>query len=510
MAEQSPRLVLPYPSAEDDPWFDAFRDFVNAIDAVGYASREDRHAVLAEGGVINWTAPTFSWASALMITAPITGFLWQIPAGNIDIANGETAYVTLSRAPGSNTNVAIVASSTVPSTNDAFAIATRIGDRLYVRNGLLLNNTDAVTNIGSAQGVGGAGGANPRTAPIIVGNTGAGDVSSDADYLDIGDGAQLAAALAAATSDTEVYIRPGVYDLGVGATVPFIVPAGVRVRGAAAGASIIRTKSSDDMSAITLSEDSQLVDVGVEVALPTGPGNTADYVVRLNGNYAKCERVRVTFLGAYGGTQATNLFIRGVFSVSNNMVVTKQLNCEIFSAPSLRDNSVAADLIGWRVVGGTTATQPHVINGAVAYGLDIAAALRNRCHLRGFNFHDQFNIGVEVSAQASRSQVGEGQIRNAAADASWVGIHIQDSITRLLGSDMTIEGVGGQSGVLFDDTVNRCAFRGVNVEAGITNGLELTANTVNNQAIGCLLIGPTNPVVDGGTGNDVMAHNITS
>lgn len=157
MPEQSPRMTWPFPSAEDDPWYDGFEDLVAALDASGYASREDRHIIIAEGGDVSWTlgTSTFAFDGTIIITAPITGFLWNIPAGSYVLNNGQVLYATLNRAPGQNTNVAVAVGNTVPSDNNALLIAIRVNDQIYLRTGLVL--ADGTTVSGVSPGSGGGG-----------------------------------------------------------------------------------------------------------------------------------------------------------------------------------------------------------------------------------------------------------------------------------------------------------------------------------------------------------------
>lgn len=158
MAEQTPRMQWPYPSDDEDPWYSKDVDFKNAVDASVYAAREDRHFIMAEGGTVAWDlgTETLSWSAILQLSAPITGFLWQVNAGNIVLANGEVMYVTLTRGPGANTALTPAKASTVPSTDGAIVLAIRIGDVIWWRNGLRLGDGDSASSISPGSGGGGA------------------------------------------------------------------------------------------------------------------------------------------------------------------------------------------------------------------------------------------------------------------------------------------------------------------------------------------------------------------
>ena len=70
----STRMGWAYPSENQRPWFDAFEDFVGAVDASGFAAREDRNAILSDGGTIGWSAgtSTLTWSSSIMILSAAT------------------------------------------------------------------------------------------------------------------------------------------------------------------------------------------------------------------------------------------------------------------------------------------------------------------------------------------------------------------------------------------------------------------------------------------------------
>ena len=188
MAEQSPRMEWPFPTRETNPWYDVFNDFVKALDASGYAQREDRQLIMAEGGNVSWTlgTETFAFDDTIIITAPITGFLWQVTAGSFVLTNGQVLYVTLPRAPLANTAVTATVGNTVPSDDDTLILAIRINSRLYLRTGLVLNDGDSVTGISPGAGGGGTlQDAYDGGSPIVL--------TDDQGAIDITDAAQTAA-----------------------------------------------------------------------------------------------------------------------------------------------------------------------------------------------------------------------------------------------------------------------------------------------------------------------------
>ena len=162
----STRMTWPYPSRSQQPWFEAFEAFVAALDASGYAAREDRQLVLAGGGTITWSTATsvLSWSATLRIVSPITGFQIQIPASSVTVDDGFLIYANLTRAPTSNVTATAVVAARVPPSDSAIVLAVRVGGVIYWRNGLQLNHNDSFTNIGASQGGGGGGGSGDATS----------------------------------------------------------------------------------------------------------------------------------------------------------------------------------------------------------------------------------------------------------------------------------------------------------------------------------------------------------
>lgn len=175
MSETTPRMLAPFPSRETDPWFDAFVDYVNAVDSSQYAYREDRHIIFAGGGTLAWDATTgvLSWDADIRILAAVTGYQWIIEDGSvtIDPTNGIIFYATLDRGPGENTTVATATVNKLGSISpdNVLAIAVRIGDTLYFRSGLVLE--DGATATGIAPGGGGGGGGGVFTAALAYSYT---------------------------------------------------------------------------------------------------------------------------------------------------------------------------------------------------------------------------------------------------------------------------------------------------------------------------------------------------
>lgn len=151
------RMQWPYPSENQDPWYESFRSLMQGQDASGYASREDRHVVLFGGGTMTFTASSglLTWANPISILAAISGFKWYVAAGSINLNDGQVAYVDLSRYPTTNTSLAIAAAAQVPSTDSAMVLCVRIGDKVFFRNGRSINDGSSIELLDVETGTGG-------------------------------------------------------------------------------------------------------------------------------------------------------------------------------------------------------------------------------------------------------------------------------------------------------------------------------------------------------------------
>lgn len=136
----SPRLRWPVPEENQEPWYPTFSSMVDAMDASGYASREDRHLIFLGGGDVCFSPGTnsLSWSEPIYILSATTGFFWFLAAGSISISEGQMAYMDLARAPTSNTQVELSTATKVPNTDSALIFCIRRNDRVVFRNGFIL------------------------------------------------------------------------------------------------------------------------------------------------------------------------------------------------------------------------------------------------------------------------------------------------------------------------------------------------------------------------------------
>lgn len=157
MSEQSPRMSWSYPSRDDDPWYDSFSDFVNASDGSAFASREDRSLIWSGGGTLSWTlsSETFAWTNTINIYSPMSGKLIQVAAGSVvGWADGEIVYVDVTRLALTNTTKTLQKATSLPSTDDAVALAVRIGNLIFFRTGISLADGNIAIGVAPVPGSG--------------------------------------------------------------------------------------------------------------------------------------------------------------------------------------------------------------------------------------------------------------------------------------------------------------------------------------------------------------------
>ena len=159
MSDSTPRMAFPYPSRDEDPWYDTFQVFTLALDAAGYAHREDRSILYTGGGTLSWTlgTSTFTWTDTMQIMSPIGGRRISISANSIVVAEGQVVYTTLTRQPLENLTASLSVANQLPSSNTVVALAIRYGGVLYFRTGMSLQDGNTVEGLSPVPGGGGGG-----------------------------------------------------------------------------------------------------------------------------------------------------------------------------------------------------------------------------------------------------------------------------------------------------------------------------------------------------------------
>jgi hypothetical protein len=165
------KMQWPFPAKDRDPWYETFEQMATAMDSSGYASREDRQIIMGGGGDVTFDAGTNSltWAESLDFYSLISGFKVSIAATTVAIADGEVIYLNLTRSPTQNISVSTAAANQVPNTDDAMAIAVRVGTVVYWRHGSKIDSGETV-NIFGVPGTADQGDTYERSATFGVPN----------------------------------------------------------------------------------------------------------------------------------------------------------------------------------------------------------------------------------------------------------------------------------------------------------------------------------------------------
>ena len=147
----------PFPAENVDPWFDQFDDMVTAMDASGYAAREDRNLLMGKGGIVSFTESTgiLAWDAPFEIYSTIRGFIFTIPVGSVTLQDGELFYVDIVRSPSVGAPVVPVVSTQVPPSDTAVVIAIRRGFDVFFRFGKKIGDGESF-NVFEGGGGGGA------------------------------------------------------------------------------------------------------------------------------------------------------------------------------------------------------------------------------------------------------------------------------------------------------------------------------------------------------------------
>jgi hypothetical protein len=146
MSQETQRMGITYPDEFSEPWFQAFIDFVDALDGHHFASFEDRNLFFTKGGSFSWDSITevLDWSADLILISPSTGIIETLAAGSVDIADGQMMAVDLTRGPTAPVTLVAVAVSNVAPDDAPIVICVRNGSKLYFRNGAVLDTGESV------------------------------------------------------------------------------------------------------------------------------------------------------------------------------------------------------------------------------------------------------------------------------------------------------------------------------------------------------------------------------
>ncbi len=166
---ETSRIKWPFPREFEDPWYDTFVTFIEAVDASMYTTREDRSSLLMGGGTVSFNITGFdgalSWTQAISLLSPIAGLLINFEPTTVTLLDGEMLYANVTRYPLNSLSSMLLKARSVPNTDDALLMAIRRGTRVYWRNGRVISNGESLPLFESNGGGAGAslGSATPQT-----------------------------------------------------------------------------------------------------------------------------------------------------------------------------------------------------------------------------------------------------------------------------------------------------------------------------------------------------------
>jgi hypothetical protein len=664
-----------YPTREDDPWWDGFQDFVNATDGSAFAGREDRSIIWSGGGTLSWTlsSGTLSWTDTINIYSPMSAKLLQIAAGSIaGLADGEVVYVDLTRLALVNTAKTLHKATALPSTDDAMAVAVRIGNTIFFRTGISLGDGDTATGIAPVPGTGGGGtdpnaihknvaaeistitekvspvaadlvviedsadsnnkkraqvgnlpvpthhtthesgggdaiklddlaapddntdlnattsahgllsklpggttnflradgswaappggtdpnaihtnvsaeinGLGPKVTPvgadelviedsatgyskkkilisslpggaasvraaprIMVGNGPNGDLAADCDYLDSGDCAQLALAIAAAGPGDDVYIKPGTYDFGqVGSPASRItIPAGARVRGAGRKHVTIQTRAAGgDGGALLLGGDgAALEDVRIySPELTASQSGTPYALVEVDSDDCDIERVDIEFAWTVASA-AYNQIDTGLY-VNGPVTDFRAVDVKILNVPKFYQEVPSTIMYGFYLSGVAWA----FLRGIYVSGGDTGGVLSNApAEFHEMLFDSFKHEGLIIEGSDWSNIIGGRFIQ----DGTWTtarAIQAGTSADFITYSDLSFQVTGASTAqaAIYTYFSDRCIIKGCRGDGKWSgNGfIRFDSSADYNLVQGCQFNG--NAPQDIGTGNQ-FDHNM--
>lgn len=175
----TPRLRWPYPDDKQRSWYDIFESMIAAADASCYALREVQNLLVMGGGNVSFATTNLShsllsWDAPIELSASITGFLWRILPGSVDMADGDHLYVRLDRAPTQHLTAVFEVSNQLPNTDDYLLFGIRRGEFVYFRAGGAITNGQTIRIFEAGSGGGGAVPWSIQAPPVVtIGGAGA-------------------------------------------------------------------------------------------------------------------------------------------------------------------------------------------------------------------------------------------------------------------------------------------------------------------------------------------------
>lgn len=156
MTELTPRNAFPYPSENEEPFYDSFKAGEVQKDASIWANADNSNIQFMGGGVFAWDAPNdlLYWTDTIQVNGFHTPFGGQISSGSVLLEEDEVVYFQMPRlVQDADQELELYRSSRIfvegVRLNDLRLFVTRKGDTLYFYNGKSLQDGDSGVLFGS-------------------------------------------------------------------------------------------------------------------------------------------------------------------------------------------------------------------------------------------------------------------------------------------------------------------------------------------------------------------------
>lgn len=182
VGELTPRNFFPYPSENQEPYFNTFKGGELARDAAHWAHAENDLITIRDGGTFSWDALSgdLTWSTDINISTFTTLFNVVIEAATVSLQDGEVLFYQIPRLLESDTIVTLTKGSRINISgvrlHDLRLLAVREGDTIFMPEGKSLLTGESSILFG-----GGVSAGTVSTATSAPGGGSQGVVTADED-----------------------------------------------------------------------------------------------------------------------------------------------------------------------------------------------------------------------------------------------------------------------------------------------------------------------------------------
>lgn len=139
--KQTPRNQFPYPSEREEPFYDNFVAGILAEDNAHWAHADNTNLTFYSEAVFTWNAgtDTLSWDDIIYVSGFADQFPAFIPAGSVQIQDGEVVFFKMLRLLGEATELTLYRSNRIflqgSRLHDLKLFVRRVGTTLYFGGG---------------------------------------------------------------------------------------------------------------------------------------------------------------------------------------------------------------------------------------------------------------------------------------------------------------------------------------------------------------------------------------